>query len=128
VPDTASYGDYAEFPHVSPSKKGMSYRYAWTTAAVRPTNLNNALAKMDLESGTCEMWHEGGGIVGEPAFVPRPGASDEDDGVVMSIITEAGDGTAALLILDGKSHKEVARARLPYSLTNGFHGAFIPRS
>jgi len=30
-----------------------------------------------------------------------------------------------MLVLDGQSHEEITRAGLPYSLTNGFHGAFM---
>ena len=98
------------------------------------SQVNNALVKFDMEERTCQVWHEGGGIVGEPLFIPAPppppdasnsGDEDEDDGVVISVVTQ-GDGLPALLVLDGKTHKEVARAVLPYGIVNGFHGAFIP--
>jgi len=124
IKEPASYGNFVEFPCVNPTKKGRGYQFAWTTCAVQPTNVNNALAKMDVVSGECLVWHEAGGVVGEPAFVPRPGAAAEDDGVVLSVITQP-DGKAAMLVLDGQSHEEIARASLPYSLTNGFHGAFM---
>ncbi len=52
---------------------------------------------------------------------------EEDDGVVMSVVT-GGDGTSFLLTLDARTFKEVARARLPYGLPYGFHCAFSPRS
>ena len=71
------------------------------------------------------MWHEPGALVGEPALVPAPEPSSEDDGVVLVTLVQA-DGSAALLVLDGKSHIELARATLPYTLTNGFHGFWAP--
>ena len=129
VQDETTYGSFVEFPCVNPNYRGKDYQYAWGTAAVRPTNVNNALAKFNVRSKACEqLWHEGGGVVGEPIFVPRPGGVAEDDGVVISVVTQ-GDGCAALLILDGQTHKEVARAVLPapVKITNGFHGVFIPR-
>jgi len=43
----------------------------------------------------------------------------------MVVLTQA-DGTAALAILDGASLAEIAYAELPYRLTVGFHGCFIP--
>lgn len=39
------------------------------------------------------------------------------------------DGSAALVVLDGRTLTEVARAQLPgWQLTIGFHGCFIPRA
>lgn len=118
------HGSFIEFPCVHPSYKGKEYRYAWGTCAVRPTNVNNAIGKFDTVQGTCTTWHEPGSIVGEPTFIPRPGGVDEDDGVILSLIMQ-GDGTSALLVLDGKTHAEVARARVGYGITNGFHGTFV---
>ena len=48
---------------------------------------------------------------------------EEDDGVVMSVVT-GGDGTSFLLTLDARTFKVDARARVPY----GFHCAFSPRN
>jgi carlactone synthase/all-trans-10'-apo-beta-carotenal 13,14-cleaving dioxygenase len=124
VEDEASHGHFIEFPTVAPSRKGAAYRYAWATCARRPTNLNNALAKIDTQEKRCAVWHEAGVIVGEPTFVARPGAAEEDDGAVLSVIVQA-DGAAALLVLDGRTHEEVARAVLPHALPNGFHGTFV---
>lgn len=64
-------------------------------------------------------------LVGEPAFVPAPGASAEDEGVVLVVLVEA-DGGSSLAVLDGQSLAEVARARLPWGVTIGFHGTFVP--
>jgi len=124
VDDDSSYGDFAEFPCVAPRCRGGAHRYVWATCASRPTNLNNALVKVDAEQRTCRVWHEPGVVVGEPTFVPAPGSEDEDEGVVLSLIGQA-DGRTALLVLDGKSHAEVARAALPHALPNGFHGCFM---
>lgn len=49
----------------------------WLTHASRPNPL------------PCRLWHEPGGAVWEPVFVPRPGGRAEDDGVVMSTIMQA---------------------------------------
>jgi hypothetical protein len=40
-------------------------RYVYMACAVRPTNIGNGLAKMDVTSGEVHTWHEPGGIVGE---------------------------------------------------------------
>lgn len=36
--------------------------------------------QIDLETKTAKNWHEEGAIPSEPYFVPRPGATEEDDG------------------------------------------------
>ena len=47
----------------------------------------------------------------EPAFVERPGATSEDDGVLLvMVLSEDND---FLSILDAKDLKEIARAELP---------------
>ena len=71
------------------------------------------------------MWHEAGILVGEPAFVPAPDATAEDEGVVLVVLIQA-DGTSALAVFDGQTLEEVARATVPFQLTVGFHGSFIP--
>lgn len=43
---------------------------------------------------------------------------------MISICTDA-DGLSFCVFLDGKSFSEVARAKMPYGLTYGFHGHFF---
>ena len=62
-----------------------------------------------------------------PVFVPRPGATEEDDGVVLSVVLDA---TAEppetfLLVLDARSFTELARATTPHPVPFGLHGAFV---
>jgi carotenoid cleavage dioxygenase-like enzyme len=54
-----------------------------------------------------------------------PGAGSSAEGVVVAVVNQA-DGRSALLLLDGGTHAEVARAVLPHGVTNGFHGAWLP--
>ncbi|KAL4523246.1 hypothetical protein Ndes2437B_g00374 [Nannochloris sp. 'desiccata'] len=134
IDDDAAYGNFVEFPCVNPKRKGENARYIFGTAAVRPTNVNNALAKFDIKEKKSTLWHEAGGVVGEPLFIPAPDSSSsslekkerkEDEGVVIAVVAQS-DGKSALIVLDGQTFKEIARAVLPYGITNGFHGAFIP--
>ena len=50
---------------------------------------------------------------------------EEDDGVALSTVAGA-DGRSFLLIMDGPTWQEVARAQLPYGMAFMFHGQFIP--
>ncbi|GAB4823966.1 hypothetical protein N2152v2_011012 [Parachlorella kessleri] len=127
VADESSYGHFCEFPAVSPTCRGRPYRFAYATCATRPTNAGNSLVKFDNQLRTCKVWHEPGSLVGEPIFVPTPGPAGqaEDAGAVLATLTQA-DGMTALLVLDGVTFEETARAVLPYSLPSGFHGCFVP--
>lgn len=57
----------------------------------------------------------------EPIFVPRPGASDEDDGWVMSMVYDCASDLTQLVILDAQNLKAgpVARIKLPHRIPYG---------
>ena len=61
----------------------------------------------------------------EPVFVPRPNAESEDDGVILSAVVGVRGQRSFLLILDGKTMKEVGRAYVPFKLANLIHGEFL---
>ncbi len=42
--------------------------------------------RLDVESGAHQVWQEEGTYPGEPIFVPRPGGSQEDDGLLLSVV------------------------------------------
>jgi carotenoid cleavage dioxygenase-like enzyme len=59
------HGNFCEFPAVNSGQRGQAYRYAYCLSAVRPTNMGNALTKLDLQTGEVQTWHAPGGAVGE---------------------------------------------------------------
>lgn len=83
------------------------------------------LVKIDLSDGSHQVWDEPDAWAGEPVFVPRPGATGEDDGVLLSVVLDAAAGTSFLLVLDAHTFTEVARARAPHHVPFGFHGQFF---
>lgn len=111
--------------NINRARIGKKYRYAYGCGARRPCNFFSMLTKMDLVLQKAMSWYEEGSVPSEPFFVARPRASDEDDGVVMSIVS-AEDGGGYLVVLDGATFKEIARVRFPYGLPYGFHGCWIP--
>ena len=46
----------------------------------------NCIVRLDIKSGEHQVWAEEGTYPGEPIFVPRPGATAEDDGVLLSVV------------------------------------------
>ena len=82
--------------------------------------------QLDLVEKKTKNWYEEGAVPSEPLFVARPGATEEDDGVVISMVSEKNGGDYAL-VLDGITFKEIARAKFPYGLPYGLHGCWVPK-
>lgn len=126
VVDPDAHGRGVELCSINPAYQGKEYRYVYACGARRPCNFFNSLTKIDLAEKGAKNWYEAGSVPSEPFFVARPGGTNEDDGVVISIVsTVEGEGYA--LVLDAASFKEVARVRFPYGLPYGFHGCWIPK-
>ncbi|KAA2253575.1 carotenoid oxygenase family protein [Solihabitans fulvus] len=102
------------------------YRYAYGLGH-SPTGMRamNQLAKVDIKSGTHKAWYEKGSFPGEPVFVPAPGATREDQGVVLSGVLNTRTGRSFMLVLDGESFGELGRAEVPHHIPNDFHGQFF---
>ncbi|XP_021658793.2 carotenoid cleavage dioxygenase 8 homolog B, chloroplastic [Hevea brasiliensis] len=124
--DPDEHGKGMDMCSINPKYLGKKYRYAYACGAQRPCNFPNTLTKIDLVKKKAKNWHDEGAVPSEPFFVARPGATEEDDGVVISMISEKnGDGYA--LLLDGSTFEEIARAKFPYGLPYGLHGCWVPK-
>ncbi|KAL8608709.1 hypothetical protein ACOMHN_066967 [Nucella lapillus] len=122
---------YIELPRINYELfSGRKYRYVYGTTML--TKLHR-LIKLDLDTRTPTYWEEEGCDPGEPVFVPRPGATEEDDGVVLSpviCLRKHKDKPCFLLILDARSFTELARATTPQGvrIAPSFHGNFYMKS
>lgn len=116
-----------ELPRINYARNGKTYSFTWCAASTAPENFLDCLIKLDLsENGEAEKrWYSGGCYPGEPVFVARPGAGEEDDGVILSTVLNSRSGTSFLLVLDARSMAEVARLALPLHIPLGFHGQFF---
>jgi beta,beta-carotene 9',10'-dioxygenase len=99
------------------------YRYVWGVGNGESGWLET-IVRADLDDGSTITWAESGHYPGEPVFVARPGAEDEDDGVLLSVVLDADRGTSYLLALDARDLSELARAEAPHHVPFGFHGQF----
>jgi carotenoid cleavage dioxygenase-like enzyme len=103
-----------------------AYRYIYGLGhSPRSLKAMNRLLKLDIQAGTHLTWYEKGTFPGEPVFVPRPGATAEDDGVVLSGVLDAKTNRSFLLVLDGQSFVELGRASVPHHIPNDFHGQYF---
>ena len=89
--------------------------------------LFGGLAKTDWETGKVIRWQpeDGESCPCEPILVQKPGAQEEDDGVVLTIVINKKGTHSILVALDGKSFKEIARAPMPQVYAMAPHGTFV---
>ena len=114
-----------ELPRINyRANNARPYRYVYGASSGDAPFLKR-LVKVDVAAGTHRTWDEPSAWAGEPVFVPRPGATAEDDGVVLSVVLDADAGSSFLLVLDAQTFTEVARARAPHHVPFGFHGQFF---
>jgi carotenoid cleavage dioxygenase-like enzyme len=83
------------------------------------------LVKLDVSRSEVGTWRESGCFPGEPVFVPEPGASNEDEGVILSVVLDSGQSSSFLLVLDAGSMTEIGRAGLPHHIPFSFHGQYF---
>ena len=117
-----------EFAMVNPKREGQPCRFSWM--AVTEQESGNAplqaIKKLDLRSGEEQLWSAAPrGFVSEPVMVPRPDASDEDDGWVLCLVWNGARCASDLVILAAADLQEVAVLELPLAIPHGLHGRWV---
>jgi beta,beta-carotene 9',10'-dioxygenase len=119
-----------ELPRFDYARYNMrgDYRYVYASSihTQHRQGFYNQLAKVDIQSQTAQTWYEAGCYPGEPVFVGAPNRTNEDDGVLLSVVLDAEQGKSFLLVLDAASLGEIARAYVPQPILFGYHGDFFP--
>jgi all-trans-8'-apo-beta-carotenal 15,15'-oxygenase len=128
-PRLALVGDNVEFPRVSPLVAARRNRFVYAAAQAMPGQSRwfDAIAKFDLETGRHRMARFGTDwMVEEAVFVPRPGATSEDDGWLVCTALNWRQQQTALSVFDARRPDAgpLARAWLDVALPLGFHGQF----
>ncbi|MCS4198440.1 carotenoid oxygenase family protein [Salinibacter ruber] len=115
-----------ELPRIHEGEaRAQSYKYVYGIGEKEVGSFADQLVKIDVETGSSQTWDENETYPGEPVFVPDPDGSDEDDGVVLSVVLDPEAKRSFLLVLDAKSFTERARAEVPHPIPFGFHGQFF---
>lgn len=117
-----------ELPRINYGKvNGRAYQYAYGASYRRdkPGDFLNQLLKVDVQNQGDWLWGEEDCYPGEPVFVAAPGATAEDEGVILSVVLNGKTGTSFLLVLDAATFSELARAEVPHHIPFGFHGQYF---
>ncbi|XP_028392453.1 beta,beta-carotene 9',10'-oxygenase-like [Dendronephthya gigantea] len=119
-------GSDLELPRINYRFNGQEYRYIYGTGPYEHGHFLDQLVKLDTVSKLKKTWYQSGCFPSEPVFIERPGAKDEDDGVIVSGVVGTGGEKSFLLVLDAASFEELARAVIPSRLPQSLHGNFFP--
>jgi len=117
-----------ELPRVSPRVECARHRYAYMGGFRSGAEGSfGVLLKHDLETGRVDAYDPGRrAYVGEGVFVPRPAATAEDDGWLLTMVYDANADASRLEILDarGMTDGPIASCAFEQPIPFGFHGAF----
>jgi carotenoid cleavage dioxygenase len=110
---------------------GRRYRYAYSTTAKPGWFLFTGFVKHDLESG--RSWRidlADGRYASEAPFAPRIGAVEEDDGYLVSFITDENTAGSECVLIDSRRFEAgpVVRIALPHKLCSGTHAVWADRT
>lgn len=116
-----------EFGTFNQQYAGRKSRYAYSTWTEPGWFLFSGLVKHDLETG--ESWSLPFGeqrFGSEAPFVPRVNAKDEDDGYLVSFITDLKEDRSECILVDAKDIEAgpVCRIILPHRICSGTHAAW----
>ncbi|TQW00099.1 carotenoid oxygenase 2 [Cordyceps javanica] len=112
-----------DLPVINPRMVHKPHRYVYAVTSRGISSFLDCLVKTDVQTREALIWRgEKGHTPGEPIFLERPGATEEDDGILLSVVLNGVSRTSYLLCLDAKSLEEVGRAEADFPIGFGFHG------
>ena len=120
-----------EFGMMNQRYLGLPYRYAYSTTSKPGWFLFTGFVKHDLVTG--ESWEvqlTDGRYASEARFAPRVGTTDEDDGYLVSFVTDENRGTSECILIDCKRFDDgpVCRIALPHKISSGTHAHWADRT
>lgn len=113
-----------EFPIVASGREGRQQRFTYLALGGL-----QALGKLDAQGGAIDRFEmPASQRATEPLFVPRPGATAEDDGWVLSLCHDGSSSRAFLGVFDARrlGAGPIARAWFDHQIPITFHGTFVP--
>ncbi len=123
--------ELVEFGTINARFAGKPYRYVFSTTTKPGWFLFNGFVKHDLHTGKTEsLTLEPGRYASEAPFAPRIGASEEDDGYLVSFVIDENRGTSECILIDAKhlSAGPVCRIALPHKISSGTHSVWADRA
>jgi len=120
----------AELPSINPKYFGKKYSYYYMAGTYNPSHFSHSISKVNVDKKEVRIWKENAfNYPSEPIFIPNPLGTEEDDGVLISSVTDSRpEAQDFLLYLDAKTLTELGRAYFVNRIPTGLHGIFLPSS
>ncbi|KAJ4386111.1 hypothetical protein N0V93_009003 [Gnomoniopsis smithogilvyi] len=116
-----------ELPTINPNYRTRQHRYVYSLPQTGRSTFLDTLVKTDTVTREILQWdNTKGHTPGEAIFVPRPGAVEEDDGVLLSVVLDGYSEKSYLVCLDAKTMQEMGRAEMDFAVGFGLHGMHSP--
>ncbi|WP_433677838.1 carotenoid oxygenase family protein [Nocardia sp. CA-119907] len=117
-----------EFPAINDDLTGAPNRYSYAVAFPGNGLTGYHTVKFDTRTGERQLFAHGPArMPGEAVFAPAAGATREDDGYLLTIVSDIEADASQLLILDASDLSEpIAAVDLPQRVPAGIHGHWIP--
>ncbi|XP_077390145.1 retinal Mueller cells isomerohydrolase-like isoform X3 [Festucalex cinctus] len=115
-----------EFPQINYAQcRGRKYSFTYGLGLNH--FIPDKIVKLNVQTKETRVWEEEECYPSEPLFVPTPGATREDDGVLLSIVVKPGaERPGFLLVLDAAKMTEMARAEVDSIFPVTLHGFYKP--
>lgn len=114
-----------EFPTIN-YEKFRQRDYQFTYLITRPYLTHSTIMKLNVKTGNVTHWGpEEGVFPSEAVFVPTPGSTAEDDGVLLSGLLDAKFQKGFILVLNATTMVEISRAKAPINTPFGLHNRFF---
>ena len=118
-----------EFGMINGRHGGRPYRYFYSMTGEPGWFLFDGIVRHDLETGAEQRYAFGDGVfASETPFAPRVGATDEDDGYLLTFTTDLARDLSECLVFDAReiTGGPIARVRLPDRISSGTHSCWSP--
>lgn len=120
---------HSEFGMVNPDYLARPYQYAYSALNKPGWFLFNGIRRTDVLSGETQEHHFGDDVfISESPMAPRPNATAEDDGYIVSFVTDMVEDRSYCAVLDASdvAAGPIAKVILPERISSGTHSCWEP--
>ncbi|MBA3538316.1 MAG: carotenoid oxygenase family protein [Deltaproteobacteria bacterium] len=123
------FDDISEFPSLNYARPGQRHRYVWSMTAPLGWFLFDGIVRYDLETGAIARFtYPAGTYASEAPMAPRPGATAEDDGWLVTFTSDVARDRSECHVFDAARIADgpIARIALPARMSSGTHACWAP--
>ena len=119
----------AEFPMIHAAFTGVRHRFTYAMVGAPGGFLFSGLVRYDGATGEQQRYAFPDGVfASESPFAPRTGSTAEDDGYLVTFVSDLRNDTSECQVFDARdlARGPIARARLPERISSGTHSCWAP--